>query len=200
MARSCTRPARPANRAARYAGELGRPVLGKKKATNSVHRYQNLQDILGEHQDAVVAADLPRRMAAGTAGHPDENGFTYGLLYARELDRALAHTGTARQPPSDTHRPGPGPGSPDTQPGRCSGFPVVRFPGPSQVVEFRRTPTRRTLSVHGIVSHGTGAAVKPSAVRPRCAAAGRVGVAGGGRDRQRPAGVLVRCAGRVDDR
>jgi len=36
------------------------------------------------------------RIAAGTAGHPDENGFTYGLLYARELDRAehsrrLAH-------------------------------------------------------------------------------------------------------------
>ena len=88
--------ARKAGKRARYAAELGRPVLGKKKATNSVHRYQNLQDILGEHQDAVVAADLPRRMGAGTAGHPDENGFTYGLLYARELDRAehsrrLAH-------------------------------------------------------------------------------------------------------------
>ena len=88
--------ARKAGKRARYAGELGRPVLGKKKAANSVHRYQNLQDILGEHQDAVVAADLPRGMAAGTAGHPDENGFTYGLPYARELDRAehsrrLAH-------------------------------------------------------------------------------------------------------------
>ena len=107
MARSCTRPARPAN-APGYAAELGRPVLGKKKATNSVHRYQNLQDILGEHQDAVVAADLPRRMAAGTAGHPDENWFTYGLLYARELDlaehsRRLAHHWAPWQPPSDTH-------------------------------------------------------------------------------------------------
>ena len=45
---------------------------------------------------AAVAADLLRRIAVGTAGHPDENGFTYGLLYARELDRAehsrrLAH-------------------------------------------------------------------------------------------------------------
>ncbi|HEY4991342.1 MAG TPA: CHAD domain-containing protein, partial [Nakamurella sp.] len=79
--------ARKAGKRARYAAELARPVLGKK-ATNSVRRYQELQDILGEHQDSVVAADLLRRIAAGTAGHPDENGFTYGLLYARELGRA----------------------------------------------------------------------------------------------------------------
>lgn len=45
-------------------------MLGKNKATNNVHRYQNLQDILGKHQDAAVAADLLRRMAAGTAGVP----------------------------------------------------------------------------------------------------------------------------------
>ena len=31
---------------------------------------------------------------------------------------------------------------PTPQPGQCSGFPVVRFPGPSQVVEFRPTPPR----------------------------------------------------------
>jgi len=36
----------------------------------------------------VVAADLLRRIAAGTAQYPDENGFTYGLLYARELHHA----------------------------------------------------------------------------------------------------------------
>jgi hypothetical protein len=35
-----------------------------------------------------VAADVLRRIAAGTAEHPEENGFTYGLLYARELHRA----------------------------------------------------------------------------------------------------------------
>jgi len=80
--------ARKAGKRARYAAELARPVLGKKNATKSARRYQELQDILGEHQDAIVAADLLRRIAAGTAGHPDENGFTYGLLYARELDRA----------------------------------------------------------------------------------------------------------------
>ena len=36
----------------------------------------------------MVAADLLRRIAAGTAQHPDENGFTYGLLYAQEMGRA----------------------------------------------------------------------------------------------------------------
>ena len=36
----------------------------------------------------MVAADLLRRIAAGTAEYPDENGFTYGLLYAQELHRA----------------------------------------------------------------------------------------------------------------
>ena len=51
--------ARKAGKRARYAAELGRPVLGKKKATNSVHRYRNLQDILGEHHDAVVPRTCP---------------------------------------------------------------------------------------------------------------------------------------------
>ena len=71
--------ARKAGKRARYAAELVHPVLGHK-TRNAVKEYQDLQDILGEHQDGVVAADLLRRLAAGTAGHPDENGFTYGLL------------------------------------------------------------------------------------------------------------------------
>jgi len=79
--------ARKAGKRARYAAELAHPVLGKK-TRNSVKRYQDLQDILGDHQDGVVAADLLRRIAAGTAQYPDENGFTYGLLYAQELHHA----------------------------------------------------------------------------------------------------------------
>lgn len=78
--------ARKAGKRARYAAELAGPVLGKK-TKNSITRFKDLQDILGEHQDAVVAADLLRRLAAGTAKNPDENGFTYGLLYAREIQR-----------------------------------------------------------------------------------------------------------------
>lgn len=78
--------ARKAAKRARYAAELAGRVLGKK-TRKTVKRYQNLQDILGQHQDAVVAADLLRRLAAGTATNPDQNGFTYGLLYARATHR-----------------------------------------------------------------------------------------------------------------
>ena len=79
--------ARKAGKRARYAAELAHPVLGKK-TKNAVDQYKQLQDILGDLQDGVVAADLLRRIAAGTAQHANENGFTYGLLYAQEQARA----------------------------------------------------------------------------------------------------------------
>jgi len=79
--------ARKAGKRARYAAELAGRALGKK-TRNAVREYQALQDILGEHQDGVVAADLLRRLGAATVGRSDENGFTYGLLYAQELYRA----------------------------------------------------------------------------------------------------------------
>jgi CHAD domain-containing protein len=78
--------ARTAGERARYATELAGPVLGKK-TKKAVKQYQELQDILGDVRDGVVAADLLRRIAAGTPDHPDENGFTYGLLYAQEIHR-----------------------------------------------------------------------------------------------------------------
>ena len=79
--------ARKAGKRARYAAELAHPVLGKQ-TKNAIDQYKELQDILGDLQDGVVAADLLRRIAAGTAGRADENGFTYGLLYAQEQSRA----------------------------------------------------------------------------------------------------------------
>jgi len=79
--------ARKAGKRARYAAELAGPVLGKK-TKNAVKHYQELQDILGDLQDGVVAADLLRRIAAGTPEEPNENGFTYGLLYAHEMHRS----------------------------------------------------------------------------------------------------------------
>lgn len=82
--------ARKAAKRARYAAELIRAGLGSTKLTNAKARKQDkkIQDILGAHQDAMVAADLLRRLGAGTADLPGENGFTYGLLYHRELDIA----------------------------------------------------------------------------------------------------------------
>jgi hypothetical protein len=40
--------------------------------------------VLGDHQDTVVAPDALRRLAVVAETTLGENGFTYGLLYARE--------------------------------------------------------------------------------------------------------------------
>lgn len=79
--------ARKAGKRARYAAELAAPVLGGK-VKKRIKRYEQLQDILGDYQDGVVAAALLRRLATGTAEHTNENGFTYGLLFAQEQQRA----------------------------------------------------------------------------------------------------------------
>jgi len=87
--------ARKAGKRARYAAELASSVLGKK-TKNAVDSYKELQDILGDLQDGVVAAEVIRRIAAGTAGRHDENGFTYGLLFANEIHRSEASRAQAR--------------------------------------------------------------------------------------------------------
>lgn len=78
--------ARKAAKRARYAAELQTPLDQRSKAT--VTRYKRIQRVLGDHQDGVVATGTLRRLAlvAGTA--PDENGFTFGLLYQREQENA----------------------------------------------------------------------------------------------------------------
>jgi CHAD domain-containing protein len=73
--------ARKAAKRARYAVELAAPVDRPKRAKKIVKRYKAIQDLLGGHQDAVVAAKLLRDHAARTATPPS---LTYGLLYARE--------------------------------------------------------------------------------------------------------------------
>jgi CHAD domain-containing protein len=86
--------ARKAAKRARYAAEAARPVLGGE-ARGDVARFTGLQDLLGEHQDSVLARRvlLEPAEAAQRAGAPS---FTYGLLYGRETalagecERALA--------------------------------------------------------------------------------------------------------------
>ncbi|OWY81558.1 CYTH and CHAD domain-containing protein [Rhodococcus sp. BUPNP1] len=80
--------ARKAAKRARYAAELARPVLGKKKARKKVARYKTMQEVLGEHQDSVVAAGILRGLGARAGATPGENGFTFGLLYGLELQAA----------------------------------------------------------------------------------------------------------------
>jgi len=83
-----THEARKCAKRARYAAEAAEPVLGKD-AGRLVKRMRRLQDVLGEHQDAVVARTRIREIAA-EAHAAGEDTFAYGLLYDRARDRALA--------------------------------------------------------------------------------------------------------------
>ena len=65
---------------ARYAAELA----GRKKL---VKRAKHLQDVLGEHQDAVVAAERLRELAAGSAAL---DALVAGRLVEREEERRAA--------------------------------------------------------------------------------------------------------------
>jgi CHAD domain-containing protein len=56
----------------------------KSSAKRTVKQYKKIQSVLGDHQDTVVASDILRRLGASMGAPADRNGFTYGLLYARE--------------------------------------------------------------------------------------------------------------------
>lgn len=74
--------ARKAAKRARYGAELiesVEPSAGRRRK-----RHKKVQSILGEHQDSIVAIDVLRRLALAAGTTPGENGFTFGLLYARE--------------------------------------------------------------------------------------------------------------------
>jgi CHAD domain-containing protein len=76
---------RKAAKRARYAGESVSVVFGSD-ATDFAAAFENLQEVLGEHQDSVVTRDVLRRM--GVQAHLDgENGFTFGRLHGLEQRR-----------------------------------------------------------------------------------------------------------------
>lgn len=74
--------ARKAAKRARYAAEAAAPTLGKpaRRLAKAVKAVQNL---LGDHQDSVVAREALRGLAVQAAG-AGESAFTWGVLYARE--------------------------------------------------------------------------------------------------------------------
>jgi CHAD domain-containing protein len=80
--------ARKAAKRARYAAEAAQPVIGRKAAARQAKRYQTLQDLLGEHQDSLVSAELLRRLGAKAGTVAGENGFAFGILHEREADNA----------------------------------------------------------------------------------------------------------------
>jgi CHAD domain-containing protein len=80
--------ARKAAKRARYAAELRGSVDASKSAKTAQKHYKRIQRVLGDHQDSVVASDTLRRLALTAGTTVGENGFTYGLLYAREQQAA----------------------------------------------------------------------------------------------------------------
>lgn len=70
----------------RHALEVAAPTVGKR-AGKSGRRVRGVQKALGEHQDSVVARPFLRRL--GMRAHlSGANGFTFGLLHARQDEAA----------------------------------------------------------------------------------------------------------------
>ncbi|MDT0456517.1 CYTH and CHAD domain-containing protein [Streptomyces sp. DSM 41527] len=78
--------ARKAAKRTRYAAEAARPALGRP-AKKFAQRIKRVQQLLGDHQDSVVARGALRELAT-QAHHAGEGGFTFGLLHGREEARA----------------------------------------------------------------------------------------------------------------
>jgi CHAD domain-containing protein len=77
---------RKAAKRLRYAAEAATPALGKA-AERLVKQVKKVQELLGEHQDSVVARGLLRELAAGAAAEGG-NGFAFGWLMRDEHARA----------------------------------------------------------------------------------------------------------------
>lgn len=86
--------ARKAAKRARYSSEAAKPVLGAP-AVKHTKRMKDIQQLLGEHQDSVIARDAVVRLAdeARAAG---EDTFAYGAL--AQLERGLAAAAEADVP------------------------------------------------------------------------------------------------------
>jgi CHAD domain-containing protein len=77
--------ARKASKRHRYAVEAASPVWGSK-ADKIVSQRKDLQDVLGNFQDSIVSAAFLRELGARLGIRSGQNGFSYGVLYARELE------------------------------------------------------------------------------------------------------------------
>ena len=77
--------ARKAFKRARYAAELVEPANSQMKSVAS--DAEEMQTLLGEHQDAIVAAQFLAKMSASEDAEAG-SAFTYGVLMANELNRA----------------------------------------------------------------------------------------------------------------
>ena len=77
---------RKAAKRLRYAAESAEPVLGGQ-ASDLVSRAEQIQEVLGDHQDSVVARELLRELAV-QVHLSGGNAFTFGRLHAAEEQRS----------------------------------------------------------------------------------------------------------------
>lgn len=77
---------RKAAKRLRYGAEAAEPALGEP-AAELAKAAEGVQDLLGEHQDSVVAREVIRQIAV-RAYLDGENAFTFGRLHALEQERA----------------------------------------------------------------------------------------------------------------
>jgi CHAD domain-containing protein len=80
--------ARKATKRARYAAEAAVPALGGT-ASRQAAQARELQQLLGDHHDSVVARTVLLDLA-GQARAAGEDTFTYGLMYQRQAGQAAA--------------------------------------------------------------------------------------------------------------
>jgi hypothetical protein len=67
------------------------PVTQGNRARKKAKRQRALQDVIGEHQDSQLSAEVLRRLGASPdASSAAETTFIFGMLYERE--RELART------------------------------------------------------------------------------------------------------------
>ncbi|MFC5053887.1 CYTH and CHAD domain-containing protein [Saccharothrix xinjiangensis] len=78
--------ARKSAKRLRYAVEVAEPVFGRR-GKEYRNKVKDVQTLLGEHQDSVVARPVLRELGA-MAQLDNENGFTFGLLHGLEAASA----------------------------------------------------------------------------------------------------------------
>jgi CHAD domain-containing protein len=83
--------ARKGAKRARYAYEVLEHVTEGNRARKRVKRQRALQDLIGEHQDSQLVAEMLRRLVGSLDASPGtQMAFTFGMLYERERTFARA--------------------------------------------------------------------------------------------------------------
>ena len=99
--------ARKATKRARYAAEAAAPALGRT-ASRQAAQARELQQLLGDHHDSVVARTVLLDLA-GRARAAGEDTFTYGLMHQRQacqaatIEQALPRFTAARRDRTTGH-------------------------------------------------------------------------------------------------